>query len=99
MTTAPTLPRITRFGFVNAYLVGEPDGLTLIDTTIGKGAAPAILQAAERLGAASGRIGLTPAHRDHVGALDPLAPHLPDAEVLISTRDARLFEKAMPPDP
>jgi len=99
MTTAPTLTGITRFGFVNAYLVGEPDGLTLIDTTIGKGAAPAILQAAERLGAPIVRIALTHAHGDHVGGLDHLAPHLPDAEVLISTRDARLLEKDMPPDP
>ena len=44
MTQAPTLTRVTRFGFVNAYLVGEEDGLTLIDTTIGKGGARAILR-------------------------------------------------------
>ena len=97
--TAPTLTRISRFAFVNAYLVAEQDGLTLIDTTIGKGAAAAILGAAEQLGRPIVRIALTHAHGDHVGGLDHLAPHLPDAEVLISARAARLLEKDMTPDP
>src|ERR687897_54009 len=49
--------RISRFGFVNAYLVEEDDGLTLIDAA------------------------------------------LPDAEILISARDARLLAKDMTLDP
>ena len=41
--------RIARFGgFVNAYLVDEDDGMTLIDTTFGRGAAKAILAQAKR---------------------------------------------------
>jgi glyoxylase-like metal-dependent hydrolase (beta-lactamase superfamily II) len=98
MTRPPTLTRVTRFGFVNAYLVVEEDGLTLIDTTIGKGGAQAILAAAERLERPIVRIALTHAHGDHVGGLDHLAPTLPDAEVLISARDARLLGKDMTPD-
>ena len=48
-----------------------------------------ILGAAERLGAPIKRIVLTHAHGDHIGSLDALAEALPDAEVIISTRDAR----------
>ena len=80
--------RITRFGFVNAYLVTEDDGLTLIDTTL-KGGGKAILAGAERLRAPIVRILLTHGHVDHAGALDELAHQLPQAEVLISARDAR----------
>src|SRR5258705_2334390 len=85
---APNLTRVSRFGVVNAYLVAEDDGLTLVDTAIA-GSAKAILREAERLGAPIVRIALTHAHSDHVGSLDALASALPDAEVLISTRDAR----------
>ena len=35
------------------------------------------------------RIVLTHAHGDHIGSLDALHELLPDAEVLISSRDAR----------
>jgi glyoxylase-like metal-dependent hydrolase (beta-lactamase superfamily II) len=85
---APNLTRVSRFGVVNAYLVAEDDGLTLVDTAI-SGSAKAILQEAERLGAPIVRIALTHAHSDHIGSLDALASALPDAEVLISARDAR----------
>jgi glyoxylase-like metal-dependent hydrolase (beta-lactamase superfamily II) len=85
---APNLTRVSRFGVVNAYLVAEDDGLTLVDTAIA-GSAKAILHEAERLGAPIVRIALTHAHSDHIGSLDALASALPDAEVLISTRDAR----------
>ena len=84
--------RISRFGLVNAYLVAEDDGLTLIDTAV-TGSAKPILAAAERLGAPIRRIVLTHAHGDHVGSLDALAAQLPDAEVLISEREARLLRK------
>ena len=35
----PDITRITRFGFVNAYLVREDDGLTVVDTMLWGGAA------------------------------------------------------------
>ena len=35
----PNLTRLTRLGFVNAYLVSEDDGLTLVDTMISGSAA------------------------------------------------------------
>jgi glyoxylase-like metal-dependent hydrolase (beta-lactamase superfamily II) len=98
MATTPTLTRVSRFGFVNAFLIGEDDGLTLIDTTIAGGAG-AILRAADRLGQPIVRIALTHAHGDHIGQLDALATALPQAEVLISARDARLLAKDMTPDP
>jgi glyoxylase-like metal-dependent hydrolase (beta-lactamase superfamily II) len=86
--------RVNRFGFVNAYLVREDDGLTLVDTTI-KGSGKAIIKAAEALGAPIVRIALTHAHGDHVGGLDELAAALPGVEVLISGRDAPLLAKDM----
>jgi len=79
--------RISRYGLVNAFLVQEEDGLTLIDTAL-KGSAKKILAAAADLGAPIVRIALTHSHNDHVGALDQLAAELPDVEVLISARDA-----------
>jgi glyoxylase-like metal-dependent hydrolase (beta-lactamase superfamily II) len=93
-----SLTRITRVGFVNAYLVAEDDGLTLVDTMVAR-SAKAILAAAERVGAPIVRIALTHAHGDHIGSLDELAQALPDAEILISARDARLLHKDMSLDP
>jgi glyoxylase-like metal-dependent hydrolase (beta-lactamase superfamily II) len=90
--------RITRFGFVNAYLVAEQDGLTLVDTTL-LGGAKQILAAARELGAPIVRIALTHAHGDHIGCVDPLHAALPEAEVIISARDARLMAKDMSLDP
>jgi glyoxylase-like metal-dependent hydrolase (beta-lactamase superfamily II) len=90
--------RISRFGFVNAYLVREDDGLTLIDTMLPRSAKP-ILAAAEAEGAPIVRILLTHAHGDHVGSLDALHAALPQAEVLISARDARLLAKDKTLDP
>jgi glyoxylase-like metal-dependent hydrolase (beta-lactamase superfamily II) len=84
--------RVARFGFVNAYLVEEDDGLTLVDTTIARSAG-AILKAAEATGRPIRRIALTHAHGDHVGSLDALAGALGDVEVLISRREERLLAK------
>jgi glyoxylase-like metal-dependent hydrolase (beta-lactamase superfamily II) len=96
--SSPHLTRVSRFGLVNAYLVREDDGLTLVDTML-PGSAKAILAAAERAGAPIRRIALTHAHGDHIGSLDALAAALPDAEVLISDRDARLLGKDRTMDP
>jgi glyoxylase-like metal-dependent hydrolase (beta-lactamase superfamily II) len=84
--------RISRFGLVNAYLVEEDDGLTLVDTALPRSAG-AILKAARATNRPIRRIALTHAHGDHVGSLDALAGELGDVEVLISRRDARLLAK------
>ena len=90
--------RISRLGMVNAYLVSEDDGLTLIDTMIG-GSSGKIMAGAKATGASIVRIVLTHAHADHVGSLDALKERLSGAEVIISTRDARLLAKDMSLDP
>ena len=76
----PAMPvtRVSRFGFVNAYLVEEDDGLTVVDTMLPR-SAKAILKAAA--GRPIKRIALTHAHGDHVGSLDALAEELPGVEV------------------
>jgi glyoxylase-like metal-dependent hydrolase (beta-lactamase superfamily II) len=90
--------RISRFGFVNSFLVEEEDGLTVVDTMM-PGSAKAILAEAERLGKPIVRIALTHAHGDHVGSLDALAERLPGVEVLIGEREARLLagDKSLDP--
>src|ERR1700752_4552246 len=94
----PNLVRLSRPGFVNAYLVVEDDGLTLVDTMLPR-SQDGILAAARELGLPIARIALTHAHTDHVGSLDALASALPQAEVSISTRDARLLARDMSLDP
>lgn len=93
------LTQLTRFGLINAYLVREDDGFTLIDSGVG-GGAPGILAAARKLGAPIRRVLLTHAHSDHVGSVDALHAALPDAELLISARDARLLagDRSLDPD-
>src|SRR5918997_5618179 len=92
------LNRIRRYGLVNAFLVPEDDGLTLIDTTLPRSAG-AVLKAAGAAGAPIVRIVLTHAHGDHVGSLDALVPALPGVEVLVSARDARFLAGDMSLDP
>ncbi len=92
------LTRLPRVFPVNAYLVREDDGFTLIDAAL-PGSAPTILKAAQELGAPIVRIALTHAHGDHVGALDDLRAALPEAAVLISARDARFLAGDMSLDP
>lgn len=84
------LVQLERLAFVNVYLVREDDGFTLVDTGMA-GSAKAILAAAKQLGGQIKRIALTHAHGDHVGSLDALHALIPDAEVMISARDARFL--------
>lgn len=92
------LAQLTRLKISNAYLVREDDGLTVIDTSL-QGSAGAIQAAARELGAPIRRIALTHAHSDHYGSLDALHKALPDAEVLVSARDARLLRGDLGPEP
>ena len=67
MRTTPitdTLTQLTRMRFVNAYLVREDDGFTLVDTTL-KGAGKDIIAAAGDVPIR--RIVLTHGHGDHIG--------------------------------
>jgi glyoxylase-like metal-dependent hydrolase (beta-lactamase superfamily II) len=82
--------RLNYLGFVNCYLVREADGFTLVDTAV-KGRGKAIVQAARTLGQPIVRLLLTHAHVDHVGSLDELHALLPEAEVVISSREARFL--------
>lgn len=96
------LIQLTRYPLlfpVNAYFVVEEDGLTLIDTGLG-GSGADFLAAAEDVGLPITRIALTHAHSDHVGSLDELHELLPDAEVLVSERDARFLagDRSLDPD-
>ena len=92
------LSRISRLGFVNAYLVREDDGFTVVDTMI-FASAKRIVREAERLGAPIVRIVLTHAHGDHIGSLDDLAGMVSGAEVIISEREMRLLSKDKTMDP
>jgi glyoxylase-like metal-dependent hydrolase (beta-lactamase superfamily II) len=83
---------------INAYLVREDDGFTLIDTGWSNNA-PHILAAAQSFSTPIRRIVLTHAHSDHVGSLDAMHAALPDAEVMISARDARFLAGDMTLDP
>ncbi|HEY7836575.1 MAG TPA: MBL fold metallo-hydrolase [Solirubrobacteraceae bacterium] len=86
------LIQLTRLGFVNAYLVREDDGLTLIDTTVGRRSAPDLLGAARAAGGEIRRIALTHGHGDHAGGLDAIKQKLGDAvEVSVGEPDARVW--------
>lgn len=88
-----------RFFPVNCYLVEEEDGLTLVDAGL-PFSVKGILEAAATIGKPVTRIVLTHAHGDHIGALDGLKERLPQAQVLISARDAQLLagDRAIRPD-
>ncbi|MBO0796915.1 MAG: MBL fold metallo-hydrolase, partial [Ktedonobacteraceae bacterium] len=57
------------------------------------------LAAAQQIGLPIVRIALTHAHADHVGSLDALHTALPEAQVIISERDARFLHGDMSLDP
>jgi glyoxylase-like metal-dependent hydrolase (beta-lactamase superfamily II) len=84
------LIQLNRYRFVNAYLVREDDGFTLIDTTVSRGG-DEILAAATDAGAPIRRIALTHGHGDHVGSLDELKASLgAEAKVSMPELDARI---------
>jgi glyoxylase-like metal-dependent hydrolase (beta-lactamase superfamily II) len=87
----PDVVQLTRWRFVNAFLVREEDGFTLVDTTVG-GGAEELIAAAERRGGAIRRVALTHGHGDHAGSLDALKQRLGDSlEVLVPELDARIL--------
>jgi len=93
-----SLVQLTRLGAVNAFLVRENDGFTLIDTMF-TGSAKAILAAADEAGAPIKRIVVTHAHSDHVGSLKALEALLPEAELIASERESRLMRGDRDLDP
>jgi len=84
--------RLTRFGMINCFLVREADGFTLVDTGL-RGSAGATLDAVTQLGASIRRVVLTHAHIDHIGSLDSLMAALPNAELSMGKREARLLAR------
>ncbi len=90
-TLNQNLIQITRYRFVNAYLVREDDGFTVVDTTLG-GAADELIAAAQAAGGQIRRIALTHGHGDHVGSVEALKQKLgPDVQVLLGELDARIL--------
>jgi glyoxylase-like metal-dependent hydrolase (beta-lactamase superfamily II) len=84
------LIQLTRLRFVNAYLVLEDDGFTLVDTMVRR-SGDAVLAAAGEAGAPIRRIALTHGHGDHVGSLDELKGRLNgEVQVSMPVLDARI---------
>jgi glyoxylase-like metal-dependent hydrolase (beta-lactamase superfamily II) len=84
------LIQLTRLRFVNAYLVREDDGFTLVDTMVPR-SGDAVLAAAGEAGAPIRRIALTHGHGDHVGSLDELKGRLNgEVQVSMPVLDARI---------
>jgi glyoxylase-like metal-dependent hydrolase (beta-lactamase superfamily II) len=86
----PNLLQLTRARFVNAYLVREDDGFTLIDTTLG-GAAKGLISAAREHDGEIRRVVLTHGHGDHAGSVEALRSELGAIEVSLGEADARIL--------
>jgi glyoxylase-like metal-dependent hydrolase (beta-lactamase superfamily II) len=92
-TLNPNLIQLTRYRFVNAYLVREDDGFTLVDTTLG-GGADDLIAAAQAASGQIKRIALTHGHGDHIGSVEGLKQKLgPDVQVLLGELDARILAR------
>lgn len=87
-TIHENLIQLTKLRFVNAYLVREDDGFTVVDTTTG-GSADDIIAAARAAGGEIRRIALTHGHDDHVGSLDELKEKT-GAQVFMPEIDAQI---------
>ena len=86
----PNLIQLTRLRFVNAFLVREDDGFTLVDTTVAR-SGDALIEAAEEAGAPIRRVAVTHGHGDHVGSLDELRARLDGhLQVAMPELDARI---------
>jgi glyoxylase-like metal-dependent hydrolase (beta-lactamase superfamily II) len=81
----PNLIQLTKWGMMNAYLVREDDGFTLVDTTMN--AADEIVAAAAKHGGSIQRIVLTHGHGDHVGSVDALHAQLGEAVPVLMPAD------------
>jgi glyoxylase-like metal-dependent hydrolase (beta-lactamase superfamily II) len=90
------LIQLTYGGFVNAYLVREDDGFTLVDTML-SGRAGELIAAARLAGGDVKRIVLTHGHGDHVGSLDALKDAL-GVDVYMPELDARIHAGEKPYD-
>ena len=84
------LIQLTYYGFVNAYLVREADGFTLVDTAL-ESCGRSMVQRARQFGLSIKRILLTHAHADHSGGLDAVHALVPEAEFVMPARDARFL--------
>lgn len=95
--TATSINQVRRLWVMNAYLIAEDDGLTLIDTTFG-GGARGFLDAAAAQGSPIRRVLLTHAHADHAGSLDELLALSPEIEFICGARTARYLAGDMAAD-